>query len=113
VLFVSVTNYVLAVGYGDISPSTDPGRIFCIFYAIYGVASTSVAIMAIAKYIIYNANKVQQEIRNEASRRAQNAASRMTGRPAGSETGQLGKLLDRVQAFAVASPIPVSSSVLV
>lgn len=39
-------------GYGNISPSTTPGQMFCVFFAIIGIPLNMVVLNQVGKYML-------------------------------------------------------------
>lgn len=46
--------YWLYIGYGNLVPSTDVGKIFCIFYALFGVPLILITVADIGKFLSEN-----------------------------------------------------------
>jgi len=69
--FVVVT--VTTIGYGDISPVTDTGKIFTMFYSFFGVGMAFYFLSLIGgaifkKHIKRNVNEIKEEIQEEVKR---------------------------------------------
>ncbi len=50
--FYFATSTISTVGFGDVTPQTDPGKIFTIFYILLGVSITAYAFSVIGSYML-------------------------------------------------------------
>ena len=50
--FYFATSTVSTVGYGDVTPQTETGKLFTIFYILIGVSITAYAFSVIGSYLI-------------------------------------------------------------
>ena len=57
---------VTTVGYGDIPPDTQNGRLFCIFYIIFGVGYLASAVGGVVKYpILRRSRHIEAKVLNQ------------------------------------------------
>lgn len=72
--------YISAIsGYGNISPSTRNGQLFCIFYAIIGIPLVGVFLVAIGKKLSIPVTKFKNRSKNKYARVAKSVVIALLG----------------------------------
>lgn len=63
---VSLSETVLfSTGYGNMSPSTTPGQIFCVVFAIFGIPLNMVVLNRVGKYMLASERNFSNFIANK------------------------------------------------
>ncbi|KAJ8341010.1 hypothetical protein SKAU_G00333010 [Synaphobranchus kaupii] len=66
---VFAATVVTTIGYGNISPSTTTGQIFCVFFALFGIPLNVVVLNKIGKYMLVIARMVSDFIEKKINRK--------------------------------------------
>ena len=77
VYFIAIT--VTTVGYGDISPQTDAGKIFMLFFIIVGIALATVVISKITDLIVDAKERSEVKAQEELDRSMENDLHALSG----------------------------------
>ena len=64
----TLTDYSLA-GYGNMSPSSTAGQIFCVFFALFGIPLNMVVLNRVGKYILVIERNVSDFLEGKTGRR--------------------------------------------
>ncbi|XP_042356744.1 potassium channel subfamily K member 17 [Plectropomus leopardus] len=66
---VFAATVVTTIGYGNISPSTTAGQIFCVFFALFGIPLNMVVLNRVGKYILALERNISDFLEGKTGRR--------------------------------------------
>ncbi|CAJ1074121.1 potassium channel subfamily K member 17 isoform X2 [Xyrichtys novacula] len=66
---VFAATVVTTIGYGNISPTSTAGRIFCIFFALFGIPLNLVVLNRVGKYMLAIERKISDFLEGKTGRR--------------------------------------------
>ncbi|KAG7225217.1 hypothetical protein INR49_014776 [Caranx melampygus] len=66
---VFAATVVTTIGYGNISPSTTAGQIFCVFFAVFGIPLNMVVLNRVGKYMLVIERNISDFLEGKTGRR--------------------------------------------